>query len=45
MAEFGLKPGPQVGRLLEGLREEQAAGAVATIDQAREWLRARVTAG
>jgi len=38
MAGFGLKPGPQIGRLLEGLREAQAAGEVTTPDQARVWV-------
>jgi poly(A) polymerase len=38
MAEFGLRPGPQVGALLEGLREAQAAGEVQTPDDARAWL-------
>ena len=27
-AAFGLKPGPQIGRLLDALREAQAAGEV-----------------
>lgn len=39
MAEFGLRPGPQIGRLLEGLREAQAAGEVTTREQAWAWVR------
>ena len=34
MAELGLDPGPQIGRLLEAVREAQAAGEVTTRDQA-----------
>jgi putative nucleotidyltransferase with HDIG domain len=34
MAELGLEPGPEIGRLIEALREGQAAGEVATRDQA-----------
>jgi putative nucleotidyltransferase with HDIG domain len=34
MAELGLDPGPQVGRLLEAVREAQAAGEVTTREQA-----------
>lgn len=42
MAELGLAPGPQVGRLLELLREAQAEGRIAAraeaFDLARAWL-------
>jgi len=38
MAEFGLRPGPQIGALLEGLREAQAAGEVADVNEALAWL-------
>jgi len=34
MAELGLTPGPKIGRLLEKLREAQAAGEVQTRDEA-----------
>jgi putative nucleotidyltransferase with HDIG domain len=34
MAELGLDPGPEIGRLLEALREAQAAGEVRTRDEA-----------
>jgi hypothetical protein len=42
MAEFGLKPGPRVGQLLEELREAQAVGEVTTPDEARAWLAERL---
>jgi hypothetical protein len=38
MAEFGLSPGPLVGRLIAALREAQAIGEVTTVDEARTWL-------
>jgi tRNA nucleotidyltransferase/poly(A) polymerase len=42
MAELGLKPGPQVGEILEAIREAQATGKVDSRDQAlafaRGWL-------
>jgi poly(A) polymerase len=34
MREFGLPPGPQIGELLDALREAQAAGEVATMQEA-----------
>ena len=34
MAELGLEPGPEIGRLLEALREAQAAGEVKTREEA-----------
>jgi len=34
MADLGLEPGPQIGRLLETLREAQAAGEVGTKEEA-----------
>jgi hypothetical protein len=44
-AAIGLVPGPQLGELVAVLQEEQAAGEVATPDDAirygREWLAAR----
>ena len=42
MAEFRLQPGPQVGKLLEDLREAQAVGEVDTLDAARVWLAERL---
>ncbi len=42
IATFGLRPGRQVGRLLEAIREEQAAGTVSTraeaLTFARRWI-------
>jgi tRNA nucleotidyltransferase/poly(A) polymerase len=37
MRRFALSPGRQVGQLLEALREEQAAGTVATREEAFQW--------
>jgi poly(A) polymerase len=42
MAEFGLKPGPQLGKLLDDLREAQAVGEVTTLEDARAWLAERI---
>ena len=42
MAEFGLKPGPALGQLLEQLREAQAAGEVMDRAGAEEWVRGRL---
>ena len=39
MDRFGLTPGPEVGRLLEAVREAQAAGEVVTREQALELVR------
>jgi poly(A) polymerase len=39
MGEFGLKAGPDLGRLLAALREAQAAGEVADRDAAVKWVR------
>lgn len=48
MAELGLTPGPEIGRLLAALEEAQAAGEVGDRDQALAFLRrlaARTRAG
>ena len=37
--ELGLPPGPEVGRLLEEIAEEQAAGTIATREEALEYAR------
>jgi len=37
METFSLKPGPRVGRLLDALREAQAAGEVTTKEEALAW--------
>jgi poly(A) polymerase len=42
MAGYGLKPGPDLGHLLEQLREAQAAGEVVDRADAEEWVRARL---
>ena len=39
MREFALQPGPQIGKLLESVREAQAAGEVSTREEALEWGR------
>jgi hypothetical protein len=39
MAALALEPGPEVGRLLEGLREAAFAGEVGTRDEALRWAR------
>jgi tRNA nucleotidyltransferase/poly(A) polymerase len=39
MKEFDLKPGPVVGRLLEAIRENQAAGSIETREQALAFAR------
>ncbi len=43
MAEFGLKPGPRIGEILEGLREAQAIGEVSSADEAWAWLHNHVS--
>jgi tRNA nucleotidyltransferase/poly(A) polymerase len=45
MELLGVPPGPEVGRLLDGLREAQAVGEVATADEARSWLRLHYAEG
>jgi tRNA nucleotidyltransferase/poly(A) polymerase len=42
MREFELQPGPQIGALLEAVREAQIAGEVQTYEQALELVRARL---
>jgi len=44
MAEFGLKPGPRIGELLEGLREAQATGEVDSETEAWAWLNRSLSA-
>jgi tRNA nucleotidyltransferase/poly(A) polymerase len=43
MAELGLKPGPRIGEILEGLREAQATGEVGSVDEAWAWLHNHVS--
>jgi hypothetical protein len=37
--ELGLPPGPEIGRLLDLVEEERAAGTIATKDEALELVR------
>ncbi len=43
MVNFDLIPGPLVGELIEGLREEQAAGSIQTRSEAMEWVEKRLS--
>jgi poly(A) polymerase len=45
MEAFSLKPGPRIGRLLEALREAQAAGELATREEALAWASNLLTKG
>ncbi len=40
---FGLKPGPQIGELLEAVAEAQAAGEISSRAQAEEFIRTRLS--
>ena len=42
---LGVKPGPELGALLHELREKQLAEELATADDARDWLKARLATG
>jgi len=42
MNTFGILPGPRVGELLEAVREAQAAGEVATREEALDFVRNRI---
>jgi tRNA nucleotidyltransferase/poly(A) polymerase len=44
MREFGLQPGPQIGVLLEAVREAQIAGEVQTYEQALDLVHAQLGA-
>ena len=44
IAEFGLRPGPAIGRLLDALRELQAAGEITTRAEALAYLRENLAA-
>ena len=39
--ELGLPPGPEIGRLLERVEEERAAGTISTREEALELVRRR----
>lgn len=43
--KFGLKPGRQIGQLLEALLEAQASGEVSNQDQAEDFIRQRISDG
>jgi tRNA nucleotidyltransferase/poly(A) polymerase len=40
--QFGLKPGPEIGRLLTALREAQAVGQVTSRKEAEAWMERRI---
>jgi poly(A) polymerase len=42
MREFGLKPGPKIGEILEAVREAQAAGEISTSKEALAFARRRL---
>jgi hypothetical protein len=42
LREFGLRPGPQIGELLEAVREAQVTGAVGSRKEALALIRARL---
>jgi len=42
---FSLAPGPQVGKLLEAVREAQAAGQVSSQDEALKWVESLLERG
>jgi tRNA nucleotidyltransferase/poly(A) polymerase len=42
--ELGLEPGPAIGRMLEEIAEERAAGTISTREEARELVRRRAEA-
>jgi hypothetical protein len=45
MNAFSLEPGPQIGHLIELVREAQASGEVSTTDEAFELVRAILNSG
>jgi tRNA nucleotidyltransferase/poly(A) polymerase len=42
MREFGLKPGPKIGQILEEVRESQGAGEISTSEEALALARRRL---
>ena len=42
MMQFDLTPGPMIGRLIEDLKEEQAAGQIKNRSQALDWAEERI---
>jgi hypothetical protein len=45
LLELGIEPGPELGRLLELVAEERAAGAVASREEALDLVRSELSAG
>jgi poly(A) polymerase len=45
MERFSLSPGPQIGRLLEAVREAQAVGQVSSLDEALRWVESLLEKG
>jgi poly(A) polymerase len=45
MQSFDLKPGPQIGRILELLQEAQVADEIQTREEALEWVRSTIDSG
>ncbi|HHH83587.1 MAG TPA: CCA tRNA nucleotidyltransferase [Chloroflexi bacterium] len=45
ISSLGLRPGPEIGRLLERIREAQVEGLIQTEEQALEWTRRWIQAG
>jgi tRNA nucleotidyltransferase/poly(A) polymerase len=43
MIQFDLTPGPTIGKLLNQMKEEQAAGIITNRQQALEWIEAQVS--
>ncbi len=38
LEDFGLPPGPQIGEILENVREAQASGEITTTEEALDWV-------
>jgi tRNA nucleotidyltransferase/poly(A) polymerase len=45
MFEFDLLQGPSIGRILDGLKEEQAAGEIQTRQEALNWVEGKLQSG
>ena len=45
MSEFSLPPGPRIGLLLEAVHEAQASGEIASIEEALQLVKSRLSAG
>jgi tRNA nucleotidyltransferase (CCA-adding enzyme) len=45
LLELGMRPGPEVGRILQAVYERQLDGAVTTVDEAREEARRLLASG